>query len=134
MQSTDANRAAIIHGTYRAYNKLMCRCDECREAARAHMVAWRLRKFGDRTRKGVNPYRAVHNRLRRVRGKAVEYRCEFCGGQAGEWALDNASPRVIRGDVEGKVLTWSEHLDDYRPLCIPCHRRYDLRADSTRFG
>jgi hypothetical protein len=63
-----------------------------------------------------NPtYNAVHRRLRKYRGKATEHLCG-CGAQAQAWAYVG----VRDGD-----RPYSTNLDDYKPMCWPCHVEYD---------
>jgi len=59
----------------------------------------------------INGYLAAHKRLYRRRGKAREYPCAHCGGQAQQWA-------TIHGR-DGK------DAGDYTPLCVKCHVAYD---------
>lgn len=125
MQSTETAEGAFIHGTVRAYNKMKCRCGACREANRQQMAAYRLKRFGDRRRRGIDEYRAMHNKLARELGKARDYPCEFCGTQADDWALDTSSVHIRRDPENGVGLSWSDRMADYRALCRACHRRYD---------
>ena len=59
----------------------------------------------------TNAYIAAHKRLYRRRGKAREYACAHCGGQAQQWAT-----------IHGRD---GEDAADYMPLCVPCHSAYD---------
>ena len=56
-------------------------------------------------------YNAKHLRVKHKRGRARDHACADCGGQARHWATihgrDGSSP------------------EDYRPLCVSCHYRYD---------
>lgn len=58
-------------------------------------------------------YNNLHHRMARQRGKASLQRCVKCGGQAAHWAQLH--------DTSGWDI-W----DDYVPMCIQCHRAYDL--------
>jgi NUMOD3 motif len=58
-------------------------------------------------------YHNLHRRMARQRGKASLHRCAQCGGQAAHWAQLH--------DTSGWDI-W----DDYVPMCIQCHRAYDL--------
>ena len=57
---------------------------------------------------------ALHNRVRVVKGNPVK--CEFCGenkkGLRYEWA-----------NMTGNYFD----IDDYRSLCVSCHRKYDSK-------
>jgi hypothetical protein len=43
-KSADEARQPLIHGTYSAYSWKLCRCDECREAARRQSRKWVSKK------------------------------------------------------------------------------------------
>ena len=64
-------------------------------------------------------YVAVHRRLRKERGPARDHACAECGQQAAEWAYSNAAVDELDA---GGAYGHSENLDEYRPLCKPCHR------------
>lgn len=66
-------------------------------------------------------YSAAHCRLRRIRGSASKYRCQHCNGEAKDWALDHE--RLGLDPTQRRMYT--TNLDDYIPLCRPCHGRYD---------
>jgi hypothetical protein len=71
-------------------------------------------------------YRAAHDRVQRTRGKAVEYPCRDCGGQATNWSYQKGSPseRVHVGGKEDGFL-FSPDPNDYDPLCFSCHSKAD---------
>lgn len=72
-------------------------------------------------------YSAIHRRLRQYRGKASTHACCQCGGPARQWAYDHADPQEKLGDGgRGRVFRYSTSLDHYIPLCLRCHRRFDL--------
>ncbi len=56
-------------------------------------------------------YDVWHNRVKKVRGPASDYRCIDCGGQAEDWSTADRSS----DDVWGR----------FQPRCRKCHRRYD---------
>ena len=63
-------------------------------------------------------YRAYlkrHRMVVRLRGKASEYYCIDCGGDAQEWA-----------QIHG---TDGESAKDYEPRCCSCHQKYDDHWD-----
>ena len=75
--------------------------------------------------KGAWSYPSVHNRLKRNRGSASQYVCE-CGEQAREWALDHDTPFLLVGrTANGGRSFYSPRMSDYKPMCIPCHRKKD---------
>lgn len=59
-------------------------------------------------------YHRLHDLVKRERGLATQHPCAECGVTAGrrEWAN-------ISGTYSG--------VDDFRPLCVSCHRREDHR-------
>src|SRR5215467_10630314 len=59
-----------------------------------------------------------HRRVVRHRGRARNYACADCGGQAREWAT-----------IHGRD---GESPDDYRPLCNRCHFWYDGKTLQRR--
>lgn len=65
---------------------------------------------------------AAHERVRRARGRAVEHACQDCGTAAAHWAYDHADPDERQSD-RGPYSPDPAH---YRPLCVPCHKRFDL--------
>ena len=61
---------------------------------------------------------AIHDRIRKYRGKAAGYKCvDDCG----EWAFDWSH---IAG-------TDPNNFDNYEPRCRSCHKKYDM-TDVTR--
>lgn len=68
-------------------------------------------------------YFAIHQRLKAVRGRASQHSCTECGEAARHWAYDNADPNE-RVDGGGRFST---SLNHYRPMCVSCHRKFDLK-------
>lgn len=64
-------------------------------------------------------YKGIHNRLNLWRGKASAYTCQ-CGEQAKEWA------HIHDTDYSD--------VDNYNPMCISCHRKYDYRGGCNSIG
>ncbi len=58
---------------------------------------------------------AAHKRLHTRRGKAKEYACVDCGGQACDWS-----------HIHGTTGFRCEH---YEPRCRGCHLRYDYTEE-----
>ncbi len=67
-------------------------------------------------------YAAVHQRLRRTRGLASEYKCDTCDSNAAQWSYDHSCTDE-RNSKEGP---YSVNLERYRPRCVPCHKKFDL--------
>lgn len=136
------------HGTTVGYAMYACRCDACREAhgrhtnirlgssreyvshreSRQRMAARESEKAKRNANRGET-YRTGHNRIQTARGKAREYKCEFCGEQARHWALKaDAAHAREEHRPNGAVLAWSTEPSEYRPLCAQCHVDYDWHA------
>lgn len=82
-------------------------------------------------RSAAPSYRAAHTRVEIARGKARAYRCA-CGAPAREWSYRHDDPDELHGSIVSRGKTWAvaysskpEHFD---PRCVPCHRRFDVRA------
>lgn len=63
-----------------------------------------------------------HKRLRRSRGRAVNFTCSHCDKQADEWAYDGTDPEELIGP---KGMRFSFDQDRYIPLCYTCHSAFD---------
>lgn len=68
-------------------------------------------------------YWTVHGRLRVVRGHASAHRCVQCGDQGKEWAYTHSDPDVRYSHLGAP---YSTNLDLYAPMCVPCHKLFDL--------
>jgi hypothetical protein len=79
-------------------------------------------------------YRRVHHWLRRERGKASDYTCIECGGQARDWAYDNCDPDELVGLVAGTKVGYSADLSRYYPMCHSCHLAMDRSPDGRFRG
>jgi hypothetical protein len=66
-------------------------------------------------------YSQAHLRLKTDRGRADNYSCVRCQGQAQEWAYMGGCPNELIG-LEKK---YSLDQSRYDPMCVPCHRRHD---------
>lgn len=73
----------------------------------------------------MKTYAAVHQALRKARGKASSHPCEGCPSPASDWSLRAEAKQVVYSP-EGHP--YSECQDDYRPLCRVCHFREDSRT------
>jgi hypothetical protein len=84
-----------------------------------HLSAEHRARISASMRRETVSYSGVHYRLRAERGLAREYPCaDNCGEQAVSWAYK---------EPHG----FSVNLDDYRPLCWPCHMQRDLSTKET---
>jgi hypothetical protein len=69
-------------------------------------------------------YAAVHIHVTQERGPAKEYCCTFCSNPAEHWAYNHKDLKAVRDE-----RTWCEFSRDtqyYIPLCILCHKQFDL--------
>lgn len=65
-------------------------------------------------------YSAWHQRLRKMKGSASQFSCSLgCGSQARHWAY--IGPRALT-----ERRPYETNPDIYAPLCVPCHKNFDL--------
>lgn len=94
----------------------------------------RLRKYGDINRDNCGPQNrlwtgdaatagAVHQRLRKARGKAKSWSCTDCARPAAHWSYDHLDPNERPDPEKGP---YSLDLDHYFPRCVRCHKRFDM--------
>jgi hypothetical protein len=88
-------------------------CADCRDRSGENNPKWRGDQVGNR---------AAHQRVIKLRGNATSYLCEHCCGPAVHWAYDHRDPQELPSD-DGP---YSTDPDRYMPLCVPCHKRFDL--------
>lgn len=91
-----------------------CRHDTCRARTR-----WETRMANRRTTK--IGYAGAHDRVRKLRGRAADHLCQWCGKDAAYWAYDGRDKNEFR-DQRGR---YSLDVRRYVPMCIPCHGRFD---------
>jgi len=96
-------------------------CVSHRGLAGEHHGSWR----GDAIK---NP--AMHGRVKTLRGPASAHPCQHCGGTSRDWAYDHADPDE-RTDPEGP---FSLDPKRYMPLCVTCHKRFDMTHLGRRRG
>lgn len=73
-------------------------------------------------------YAAVHQRLRRERGRARDHRCGDCDRPAAQWSYSRTGGP---GHRESETGPYSVDLDDYTARCVPCHKKFDLQHITT---
>jgi hypothetical protein len=78
-------------------------------------------------------YKAAHDRIRKIRGKASEYLCSDCMNcDAQDWSYRGGSPfeqiGKFRADSTRETARWSTDVWSYDPLCRLCHERRDGRS------
>lgn len=76
----------------------------------------------------INSYNGMHRKLKEKRGRAAEYDCVDCGGQAKDWSL-KAGLKFLKqcnvGVDKGRVF--SSDIWSYEPRCRRCHARHDSK-------
>jgi hypothetical protein len=84
-------------------------------------------------KRAIEPsYGSIHHvRLRRDRGSPTNFTCR-CGKPAREWALVDPPAEFLRYDSIGRAF--SIRTQDYRAMCVSCHRRMDAAARKQRRG
>lgn len=144
-------RGASLHMPIRAWRveDRSCAADGCTrpfhstidDQSWCSMHASRVNRHGDPgawKRRGVDHgmwagekvgYHGVHRRLYKEYGQARSHRCADCGGQAEQWSYDGADPKERSDPRRGP---FSADLDRYQPRCVPCHRKLDLAALTSR--
>jgi DNA-binding XRE family transcriptional regulator len=65
-------------------------------------------------------YNSLHSRVYRKLGKASNYICVDCDGNAEQWSQINGTPGTA--------------VDNYDPRCTRCHCKYDGRNVGERNG
>jgi hypothetical protein len=71
-------------------------------------------------------YTGTHARVRSQRGPASAHLCAECGAPARQWSYDHTDPNE-RTAPQGPYSTDPAR---YRPLCVPCHTRFDRSRPS----
>lgn len=72
-------------------------------------------------------YAAAHYRVKSAHGRAAEWRCSSCADQAQEWAYLGGSDAASTELWGSSWVEFSPDPEDYVPLCIRCHRKFDAR-------
>lgn len=65
--------------------------------------------------------------------RAAAYPCVTdCGRPAAEWAYDHGDVDELVATVNGAPRRYSLEPARYRPMCRPCHRRFDRTHRALR--
>jgi len=67
-------------------------------------------------------YRAMHQRVKKLRGKASDYACVDCGQNAAQWSYDHSD----ESQIDGHPGPYSIDANRYRPMCVKCHKGFDM--------
>jgi hypothetical protein len=72
-------------------------------------------------------YEGAHARVRRARGKARDYACVDCGGDAQDWSYDHGDSQELVGASGSRYAGIAYSLDPahYQPRCKACHVMFD---------
>ena len=85
-----------------------------------------------RNRVDAPSYDGMHKRLFYDRGKARDYSCVDCGGQADEWSYDGGCPNELYEVKVLRPIAYSVDQSRYSPRCRPCHRPRDESLNKIR--
>lgn len=66
---------------------------------------------------------ALHQRIRKRRGKATSWGCVDCARPAQHWSYDHLDPEE---QVDPEKGPYSLDMDHYFPRCCSCHKRFDM--------
>lgn len=118
--------------------QVVCSVEGCNEPYRCngfcikHQARWM--RYGDPLARhndeyDVMQYAGAHGKVRMAKGLPSQHLCEHCGKQAEEWSYKGSDPDELIGvdRRNGELRKYSLNIDYYQPLCVPCHRRFDLR-------
>jgi hypothetical protein len=126
-----------------------CEVHGCAAEAMSHYATMctkhhtRVRRHGDPStlnfnimRGSANPtwvgervgYTGAHDRVRKSRGHASGYQCVECGSAAAQWAYDHSCP----DEKTSKMGPYSTDLSRYQPMCVSCHKLFDLERIGLR--
>lgn len=84
---------------------------------------WKEQKGAKHWNWGEEPnYKAMHQRVRAARGRAVDHRCIDCGQPAEDWSCRRDVPLVCTDK-----RYYSLNVEHYDPRCKPCHGLYDRK-------
>ena len=89
-------------------------------------IAAKRNQFGEINHmwKGDNAtYKAFHVRLKNRKGRAANYGCSVCGTK-------DPNTRYEWANMTGNYMD----MDDYQPMCVTCHRRYDQKRRNENNG
>jgi hypothetical protein len=73
--------------------------------------------------------KAVHQRLRSMRGQARSWSCTDCSCPALHWSYDHGDPNELDDSRYGP---YSLDPERYQPRCARCHKLFDLAHSRTR--
>jgi hypothetical protein len=125
----------VAVGARRARHCQIPACDRKHEARGWCVMHWnRWKRHGDpqperlpvigSERRATVGYTGAHMRVRDERGSASDHFC-VCGSKAAHWAYDHADPNELRDERGCPYSTEPVH---YKPLCVSCHKLFDLAA------
>lgn len=89
-------------------------CIACQNAGGVRHHSWTGDEVG---------YAGAHFRVKALWGFASTHTCRHCLGPAAHWAYDHLDPNERVDPDEGP---YSPNPDHYLPLCVRCHKAFDL--------
>lgn len=107
-----------------------CSIDACAKSARkggrlCSMHSNRIHRHGHpdaRTFPLETPgYSAIHERIKRAKGRAAGYACVDCGEQAAQWTFCECTPEYAVRPDHGRPRRCTTDLNAYEPRCHRCH-------------
>ena len=93
----------------------------------AHQMR-RLRKYSTWSTGGFPDitYSGMHHKVRRVLGSSTLQSCVSCGSDAGQWAYTHDAVNELEEiEQSGYTVRYSADVNDYQPMCVPCHKNFD---------
>lgn len=116
-------------------NQSQCSVANCDRAARSrhlcakHYKRWQvfgeagIERISERDSSHTVSYRGAHRRVEAAFGSARLHTCVECGDTASEWSYDHKDPEEV---LDGRGIPYSIIPEFYKPMCISCHRNFDL--------
>lgn len=119
----------------KAANQAWCLAENCEKPARSrhlchkHYKRWQvfgetgIERISERDSSHTISYRGAHRRVEAAFGSARMQSCVECGESALEWSYDHEDPEEV---LDERGIPYSVTPSFYRPMCISCHRNFDL--------
>lgn len=72
-------------------------------------------------------YSTVHHWVAKKKGRAKDRPCLFCGAPAAHWAYMHGAQdqRLSAEGTREEGMPYAVDVEQYEPMCRPCHRRWD---------
>lgn len=76
-------------------------------------------------------YSALHQRVKKERGRPSQHQCVDCGRQAQHWSYNHEDPNEKFEEGKG---AYSLDIYCYDTRCVSCHKQFDLEIIGSRRG